>query len=169
MSDSDRIIVKLTSDYPPLFKNINKYVSYLNSIIEDQTQSGQFIEKIEDGLLYIYRDLDTFTRINQPYHPFIPGDQIKKPYIPQKRENFFLKDIIDVNSFPKEGIRLFFETKSLPQQQILSVFENFIKNLRTPGIIISYSEPSKLAIYFTNFDGLEEYSIAVMSLFPKLD
>lgn len=167
------ILVKLIVDFPLILEPIKKYINYLQSIINEQTQVAIFIEIIENGLLYIFRDYETFKRLNQPYQPLIENPEliIKSPKSIQNlssNEIFLLKDVPLKDNFPEHGIKITYTAISEPKAEIIEILTRFFNEIKDSGLILKKEQSDVLIACFNTFSAFVDFMKAIQSLFPNL-
>ena len=163
--DSDhQIIVKFTSNWPPLFKNLQKYSSFITHTVSQETQSQFTLEVIEDGVIYIYNNMDIFKQMNQVYTP---------EFIAQASQNMtllidpdkLLESVVDEKTYPPEGIHFQFNFTCSPEvkDQVRLLMEHHYKAAVGDDIISSQSDSFDLVIRYKTYAALESY-LKVISL-----
>ena len=160
-----QIIVKFTSNWPTLFKNLQKYSSYITHAVSQETQSQFTLEVIEDGVIYIYNTMDIFKQMNQVYTP---------EFIIQASQNMtlrldpdkLLEGVVDDYSFPPEGIHFQFKYTCSPEirDEVRALMERHYKGAVGADYIESFrSDKFDLIIRYKSLTALKSY-INVMAL-----
>ena len=163
--DSSQIIVKFSSNWPTLFKNLQKYSSFITHAVSKETQSQFTLEVIEDGVIYIYNNMDIFKAMNQGYTPeFIAQSSQTMTLLldPDK----LLEDVVNDASYPTEGIHFQFKYTCSPEirDQVRSLMEHHYSSALGEDSIESFqSDVFDLVIRFKTLTSLKSY-IKVMSL-----
>ena len=175
---SNQIFIKLTSDHPKIFQNIQKHESYINHMIEKQTNSQFFIEVIQNGLIYIYDNMDIFKLLNQPISALQILRYIKKSDSISELEHIFPHYLTE-DSFPTSGLTIFFHTESSCQETILEMSKIQFRSLLKDQARITTTNNGDLSLHFLNFDGFSLYLTLLASIlsgifqkipeFPTLD
>jgi hypothetical protein len=168
-----RIIVQVTTDYPALLDPIKKYINYLQSTINQQTNLALYIEIIENGLIYIYRDLESFKKLNRPYKPMVenPDIRLRSPETVQKlrsKDLFFLQNVPLEFNFPIQGIQVIFTTITGPKDVINAHYEQFFSEIKDDGLKLIKKDSNTLIAHFSSYSAIVDYLKAVQSLFPNL-
>ena len=163
--DSSQIIVKFSSNWPTLFKNLQKYSSFITHAVSQETQSQFTLEVIEDGVIYIYNNLDIFKAMNVAYTPeFITQASQKVSLLldPDK----LLEGVVDDYSFPPEGIHFQFKYTCSPEikDEVRTLMERHYKGAVGADHIESFrSDEFDLIIRYRTLTALKSY-IKVISL-----
>lgn len=115
-------MIKITSSYPTLFENVHKYVDYLNHLLNEQLQSMIFLETIDKGIIYIYRNYPGFEGLNQP---LTSVERKNLPSYSAKGEEFFLKNILSPTTFPASGVWMYYEYIGTFPEQAQRVLQDY--------------------------------------------
>jgi hypothetical protein len=165
-NDSEVIMLTLTCDYNFVLDKIRKNILYLNEVIDRQTDTGLYIEVIEGGFLYIYKNFEVMNLMNKPFEPYVIHE-LQKLMIKKDEEDLILKNTIQPSKFPKGGVKIIFTAKTEPKMKVLKVFHSFFKSIQAPNLELKIVN-DKLIAYFPIFESFQAYTSAVQSLFPTL-
>ncbi|MHA1519928.1 MAG: hypothetical protein ACTSRK_07065 [Promethearchaeota archaeon] len=158
-----QIYVTISSDHPEIFANIQKHATYINHLIEEQANSQFFVEVIQNGLLYIYNDMEIFKLLNQPFTPRQVLRFIKKSDSITGLERIF-PYYLTRESYPASGLTIFFRTESSPREEITKMGEKHFRSLLKDHARIYVTNTGDLSIYFPTFDGFSLYLTLMASL-----
>ena len=159
MENSERIIVKFSSNFPGLFRNVQKFLLYLNNLFSQETKGDFFIELVEDGILYIYKNQATFDLLNPQYSHVEISQMIKEKEteLPLSPE-MLLDGVIDHETFPEEGIELQYNFYSTKQKEYAyNKLLSFHQELYGESITLSFSEKFDLILGIKKFDDFYIY------------
>jgi len=150
-----RILVEITSDYPHIFKNVQKFAGYINHLMGVQTQSLFFVEIIQNGVIYIYHDFEIFSVLN----PVIRKKEIQK----MVQENFtnaefFLQNVLDSSTFPLMGVQFKYKVFAIDVEPPLQILINFFHSFQNPEIAVKRVDNSTVTAMFATYRGLQMYA-----------
>lgn len=160
---SEQIYIKITSDHPEIFQNIQKNAPLINHYISQNTNDKFYLEVIENGLLYIYHDFSVFSLLNQPFTERQVRNFISKSEKFHEFRNIF-PFYADGSSFPSEGIRIFFHTTSEPKEKIIQTGKSHFYSLFKDRVRISQELDGDLVLHITKVDDFTLYLSLIMSL-----
>ena len=165
--ESEKIIIKVTSDFPGLFSNIQKYSDFINYFVAKQTDQGFYLEIVPDGIIYFYKNFEVFRAVNQTHA------QNKKPRgrrtEAQKMEpNLLLSNVVHPDEYPSCGISLLFKTYQGDVRSIRPIAKSHFESLHQDEVKTSVLEDDRLRVCFTSFRALYNYTNAISNLFNGL-
>jgi hypothetical protein len=168
----EQILVIVTSDHPEIFQNIQKNAAYINHLMTKQTNAKFFMEVIDQGLLYIYDDWETFELLNQPFNSRDVARFTKRAAAMEDFRHIFPLYLTE-DTFPPEGIEVFFHTESPRKAEIVEIGKRQFASLLGEFCEISIRKSGDLALHFTTFMGFSLYLALMASLmqgiFRKID
>ncbi|MHA1675090.1 MAG: hypothetical protein ACTSYI_15845 [Promethearchaeota archaeon] len=162
-SKSNQIYVRLTSDHPEIFQNIQKNAFFINHLMEKHTQSQFYLEVIQNGLLYIYNDMEIFKLLNQPFTPRQVLRFIRKSVSITGLERIF-PYYLTKESYPSSGLTIFFHTDSSPRETIVEMGRSQFQSLLKEHALITTTNSGDLSIHFSKFDGFSLYLTLMASM-----
>ena len=162
-SNSNQIYVKLTSDHPEIFQNIQKNAFFINHLMEKHTQSQFYLEVIQNGMIYIYNNMEIFKLLNQPFTPRQVLRFIKRSDSITELERIF-PYYLTADSFPTSGITIFFHTESSPRETIVEMGRAQFQSLLKDHARITTTNTGDLSIPYADFDGFSLYLTLMSSL-----
>ena len=162
-----QIYLKVSSDYPGFFGNVQKYVDLINHQMNVETKGGFYVEIVEDGLIYIYNDFATYKKTNQQFSPqqithFL---QTHEAIIPPEN---LMKGIITRENFPKGGITITFLAQTEPKDKYLFIKEAHLRSFLIKGVSIHSKSADDLIVVFHTYDSLLFYYKFIVALFGGL-
>ncbi len=153
---SDQIMVKFSTNYPGLFRNVSKFILYLNTLFSRGTKGNFYIEIVEDGNLYIYKNKATFELLN----PKISRTEISS-LIKNKKLDFspdmLIDGIINKQTFPEHGIDFQYNFFGAHKQYSYNKQLSFHQNFFGEGLKISTSKKYDLILSIMDFDDFYLY------------
>ncbi len=160
------IYLKVTSDYPEIFKMIEKFIDFINHSMEIQTQNKFYLEVVEDGLVYIYADLQTFKIIHQQFskQQVLTFLENQEPVLPPEK----IISNITSESFPKDGVTLNFIAQTEPKDQYILIKEAHLRSLLTEDVEVQINGSDNLSITFLTYDAILLYCKFLVAFFGGL-
>ena len=155
----------ITSSFPHLFSNVCKHIRYLNHLLAKQTQSQFFMETIESGLIYIYKNMEILNLLNAP----LRNSQIRR----YKRSNFlgaqfFLKDVLDEETFPPNAITLNVQIDASDKAKVLDIVVKYFQSFLSEDIITEKQADGSLLVHFQTFEAIQIYTEGLGQLIKTL-
>jgi len=170
MHPSKQIIIKFTSNYPSLFNNGHKFLKFINFHMGEETDNGFYMETMENGLLYIYDDLDAFKLLNSPY-------TIEELYSFKENHKLVINPellwdgIVMDNTFPPEGITLQFQIICEDKNQVEIVKDILWKHFSSyMGKFIEKKENPEfdLVLNMKEMEAINRYALLVTEIYSGL-
>src|SRR6056297_2992536 len=151
------VYLEITSDYNGLFKNVHKFSSYINHLLNKRTSSQFYLETIHNGIIYIYKNLELMEALNTP---------LRKSQLRQILDSdmngaaLFLRDVVTEKRFPKEGIYVKFKIHAHSQQirRALTGLSRYFNSYRTSEVKAFEGGSNAILIHFTTFHSLNLYA-----------
>lgn len=154
MSDSF-LYIRIVSNFHSLFYNVQKNLSFLNHNILRQTQSQLFLEDIQGGLLYVYKNFELFALLNQP----LSSTTLKKL---QKSDMqgaaFFFGKNLSAANYPAEGIKITFTVSGIAIKETIALYLSYFQSYHEPSIVVKQAAPDTIEVNFTQYLGLQLYA-----------
>jgi hypothetical protein len=141
----NQFILELTTNAIDFIEHYSKYSHFLNHYIENATNGEMAIEFIQNGIIYLFKDYDTFKQL-------IERQQIPVQEMP-KLDKFLFSIIYAKKDFPLDGF--LFHIKGLSNNS-LSALEPYFKSL-SPQIEIKYIDHLNLTIFFPTYASFTLY------------
>ena len=158
MENSEQIIVKFTSSFPGIFRNVQKFILYLNTLFAQESQGDFFIETVEDGILFIYKNTATFDLLNPQYSKVEITRLIKKTEEElHLSADMLLEGIINKDTFPKQGIEFQYNFYTNQKDYAYNKLLGFHEGLYGESITLSFSEEFDLILSIKNYEDFYLY------------
>ena len=151
-----KIIIKITSNFPLIFRNFIKDDNFLNYYFEKQPISKLYIETIENGLLIIFKSYKGFLK----FHPVFSEeeiDEMKQNFAKREKNDFKISEKIAEQSFPKEGINIIYSLISEHTSDLVDHLILHFHSLNIKNIDILQQNDAKIIIKFKTKNSLIEY------------
>ncbi len=156
-----KLYCKLVTSTNFFFINPGMIFGYLNDIFEKKYDSMQYIEEIENGFLFVFKDFESFKFRAKP---LIISDFNEIKNNNTNESNFFQKFFIPKEKFPKEGVRLEIKIISEDKLKIIPIIKNFIYSINQ-NIEIEIDNEQNLYFKIQNFDVIKKYANSLMNRF----
>ena len=169
MDSAKQIIIKFTSDFPHLFNNMQKYLPLINNLLQDETQNKFYMETIHEGLLFIYKDFQTFFLMNKPYpvEKFTKFMEMNKTQIQINPFSLF-ENIIDESTFPKSGVQFRYKIYCAKKEEIADLlFLHFQSFLHEDVERLEHPE-FDLILLLNSFASIVVYNNLVVSMYSGI-
>ncbi|MHA1744743.1 MAG: hypothetical protein ACTSWW_02020 [Promethearchaeota archaeon] len=152
MENSERIIVKFTSNFPRVFQNVQKFILFLNNLFAQESKGDFFIETVEDGILFIYKNIATFDLLN----PQLTEAEINKLIKEKEAElqlspEMLLEGVVSEDTFPDQGIDFQYNFYTKQKEYAYNKLLGFHQGLYGDRITLSFSEKYDLILSINNF------------------
>ena len=151
MENSDQIIVKFSTNFPGLFRNVSKYILYLNTLFAKESKGSFYIEIVEDGILYIYQNMTTFDLLNPQTSRAEISSLINSKEL-QLNPDMLIEGIIDKQTFPEHGIDFQYNFYSSHNQHAYNKLLSFHQSIYRENVKISTSRKYDLILSIKDFD-----------------
>jgi len=159
----DQVILQISDFYKYFFVNPGLIFGYLNDLFEKKYNSMQYIEEIENGFLFVFKDFESFKFRAKP---LIKSDFKEIKSNNHDQSNFFQKFFIPKEKFPKEGVKLEIKIISGNKLKTIPIIKNFIYSINQ-NIKIEIDDNQNLYIIVKNFDDIKKYANSLMNRFYK--
>ena len=158
-----QVILQISDFFKFFFVNPGLIFGYLNDIFEKKYNSMQYIEEIENGFLFVFKDFESFKIRSMP---LIKADLKEIKSNNYEQSNFFQKFFIPKEKFPKEGITLEIKIISGEKLKIIPYLKNFIHSVGQ-NINIEINDDQNLYFKIPDFDIIKKYANSLMNRFYK--
>ena len=159
----DQVILQISDFYKFFFINPGMIFGYLNDLFEKKYNSMQYIEEIENGFLFVFKDFESFKFRAKP---LIKSDLKEIKSNNNDQSNFFQKFFIPKEKFPKEGVKLEIKIISGDKLKTIPIIKNFIYSINQ-NIKIEIDDEQNLYIIVQNFVDIKKYANSLMNRFYK--
>ena len=160
---NDQVILQINDFFKFFFVNPGMIFGYLNDIFEKKYNSMQYIEEIENGFLFVFKDFESF-KIRST--PLIKADLKEIKSNNHDQSNFFLKFFIPKEEFPKDGIIIEIKIISGDKSKIIPFLKDFIYSV-SQNINIEIDNEQNLFFKIQDFDVIQKYANSLMNRFYK--
>jgi hypothetical protein len=145
-STVNTVILHMTTSHPPLLDRLIKYIDMINHGLEKLSANSLYIEVIEGGLLYIFKDFAAFEKM----HPGIPKipEFIKKRIfkIPLKDEESVLgNQLRSPAEYPHMGMQFYIQSSTHPLELLFPIISKHYSSFH-PDIEVSLDPPNNRII-----------------------
>ena len=161
--EGHQVILEISDFFKFFFVNPGMIFGYLNGIFEKKYDSMQYIEEIENGFLFVFKDFESF-KIRAT--PLIKADLKEIKSNNQDQSNFFLKFFIPKEKFPKEGVKLKIKIISGKKVDIIPYIEKFIHSV-SQNIKIEVNDYQDIYFEIQNFEDIMKYANSLMNRYYK--
>ena len=158
-----QVILQISDFFKFFFVNPGLIFGYLNDIFEKKYNSMQYIEEIENGFLFVFKDFESF-KIRAT--PLIKSDLKEIKSNNDDQSNFFQKFFIPKEKFPKGGITLEIKIISGEKLKIIPLLKDFIHSVGQ-NIKIKINDEQNLYFKIPDFDIIKKYANSLMNRFYK--
>jgi hypothetical protein len=126
VESNSQIIIKIITDHPKIMAGLEKYKFLVNHYYEKYLDTALFIDTFQNGILYIFKNYETFKLIHKP----IPGSLLfLLDTVVSRKQNFMVDGIFDKENYPKEGIKMLIYSVTLPISEIFAYLQGFYESL----------------------------------------
>jgi len=155
MDRKNQILLRITSNWPSLFSNIPKYVSFINNLLTSESRSKFFLEVVENGVIYVYSDFATFKHMNQRYSLKMINkyeESIGTAMDPIE----LLDDNLSPSSFPEGGFDYQFKFYLDPElrDEAIQIKKDHYYSYLQPNIEFKESKEFDLVIHYKNYEAV---------------
>jgi hypothetical protein len=150
---SDSVILLLTTNFPILLERVIKYLNMINHQITQEATLPLYIEAIQDGLLYVFADLDAFNKIHHPLPP-VPTFLLKRhAKITKEDEKEILGQFSDAKAFPKEGVQYHLKCTTHSVELLVQPMQKYYHSM-CKDIETKITDQNEITIYFRTYEGV---------------
>ncbi len=165
-TDDDKIILELKArNFPHLYKNVEKYSSYINHLLGEETDTGFVIEPIEGGLVYIYRNFDIFKALNPGYSKELV-EKYANTYEEKVSPQLLTGDVVNEENFPEGGLLVDYIISCEQKERCMDILAEHFRSFVDQDIQIDIYEKnlSHFVLVFQTYAALEFYAHFISSL-----
>ena len=153
MSEIVQVILKLSSNHKELMDRLLKFHESINQAFLHSLNSDMYLETIKDGLIYIFRDFNSFKTIHKPV-PKIPKFVKRRIFkINPIDEDLILGNVLRKESdFPSDGLKYFITSETHNNKILFPFIRDHYQSIH-PDINTSIDDKeSRIIINFKNYD-----------------
>jgi hypothetical protein len=154
------IIIEFKTDRDNIFDNVHKYSSFLNHLLSKHLKSAFFIENIENGVIYFFKNIDNFYATNLPYDESIVEEYERKKIKKHEKfeimgENLYPNELKE--NFPKEGVNFYVNLIKGDSKKIIPTSTKHFKSFDKENIEIEKISDISIKIIFKTEKALGTY------------
>ena len=158
-----RVILEISDFFKFFFVNPRLIFGYLNDQFEKNYNSMMYIEEIENGFLYVFKDFESMKIRSKPIAE-LDFKEIKSDN--SSESNFFQKFFIPKEEFPKKGVIIDVKIISGNKLEIIPYVKDFIHSIGQ-NIKIEVDDDQNLFFEIKDFDDIQRYANSLMNRYYK--
>ena len=153
----DRIIIRIQILHKEILRHLSKYVDFYNSFFAFRKQYSLFLENTEDGVIFLYKDWETYLGI-------VKNEDLKKikPKTPRPhyREPFLLQMFYPPEKFPADGVIVTFQIINGPFDEIFALSRNYFHRFDPSIEFTSATDrtPPFFTMHVKSYAAIEKYT-----------
>ncbi|MHA1673138.1 MAG: hypothetical protein ACTSYI_05875 [Promethearchaeota archaeon] len=120
------IVLQFTDFLRFVFVNPGQILSYLNAYFAKHMDSMQYCEEIENGFLFVFRDIEAFKFRSQPLDP-VTLTQIDEVQL--EKGKFFKSFFVSQSDFPPKGIEVEIRVVEGESHDVMPFVKGFVKSV----------------------------------------
>ena len=159
----DQVILEISDFFKFFFIKPRLIFGYLNDVFEKKYNSMIYIEEIENGFLFVFKDLES---LKIRAKPLIKSDFKKIKSDNSSESSFFKKFFIPKEEFPKEGVNLYIKIISGDKLKIIPLIKKFIHSI-SQNVKIEIDEDQNIFFRIQDFDDIKKYANSLMNRYYK--
>ena len=161
--EGHQVILEVSNFFQFFFVNPSLIFGYLNDVFEKKYNSTMYIEEIENGLLFVFKDFESLKIRAKPLTQ-LDLKEIKSDN--SSESNFFQQFFIPKEEFPKEGITLEIKIITGENSKIIPFLKNFIHSI-SQNVKIEIDSEQNLYFKIQDFDDIKKYANSLMNRYYK--
>ncbi len=158
-----QVILEISDFFKFFFINPKLIFGYLNDVFEKKYNSMIYIEEIENGFLFVFKD---FESLKIRAKPLIKSDFKEIKSDNTSESSFFKKFFIPKEKFPEEGVKLYVKIISGDNSKIIPLIKNFIHSINQ-NVKIEIDDEQNLFFKIQDFDDIKRYANSLMNRYYK--
>jgi hypothetical protein len=150
-----QVIIHMKADYEMMTENSQKFITYINQLFSTGKGNALFIELIQDGVIYIFRDFDVFEYVIRPY------DRENEQYeLFLSNSPLPLEQIMDPLNFPERGynIEIDLVTQSGSKDELNKRMIQYLESL-SPEFEYEMIEDQKIHLKLCSYDTIKIFAL----------
>ncbi|MHA1724697.1 MAG: hypothetical protein ACTSXH_07620 [Promethearchaeota archaeon] len=156
MSDSN-VIIKVTTSFYPVFINVNKFIGHLNHHISEY----MYVEHIDKGFLYIFKDMNSFLRVVSPLKKKITEISKSLPSYQKINNQSLFQGALHGLKYPSSGITITYEFITQNTSEMIKPIEKYFESVHKDIKITIISEKN-IEIKFPTLETGKSYANALL-------
>lgn len=143
----DQVLIKYTTNYTPILGHLKRYVALYNHIYADHIRGTVFFEVVEDGLLAIYENWDSFVALVSPKVQLYEAEHKVSPRMWQ--------EVVTRLLFPKDGLQIEMTCSSHSLERVFPVVKEYIS--RVAPLAKIERDDSRIKMIFPTYEAIAGY------------
>ncbi|MHA1618547.1 MAG: hypothetical protein ACTSVZ_04635 [Promethearchaeota archaeon] len=131
------VVLQFTDFLRFVFVNPGQILSYLNAYFAKHMDSMQYCEEIENGFLFVFRDIEAFKIRSKPLDPVT---LVKIDEAQLEKGNFFKSFFVSQSKFPPEGIQVEIRVVEGEPPIVLPFVKEFVRSVNSKINIEDFNE-----------------------------
>ena len=156
MSDSN-VIIKVTTSFYPIFTNVNKFIGHLNHLISEY----MYVENIDNGLLYIFKNMNSFLRVITPLKKNKKEIAKSLPSYKDINDNSLIQGALLGIKYPLSGIIIKYEFITKNTSEMIKPIEKYFESVHK-DISIEIISKKIIEIKFPTLETGKSYANALL-------
>ena len=156
MSDS-KVIIKVTTSFYPVFTNVNKFIGHLNHLISDY----MYVENIDNGLLYIFKDMNSFLKVLTPIKKTKKEIAKSLPSYGEINDHSLIQGALLGLKYPSSGITISYEFIKHNTSEMIKPLEKYFESVHK-DIKIEIINEKNIEIKFPTLETGKSYANALL-------
>ena len=158
MSDFDsNVIIKVTTNFYPIFANVNKFTAHLNHLISEY----MYIEIIDKGILYIFKDKNSFLKVTTPLEKSKEEIANSLPSYKEINDHSLFQGALLGIKFPSSGFIIRYEFITQFTSEMIKSIEKYFESVHK-DIEIEIISEKHIEIKFPNLETVKSYANALL-------
>ena len=161
--EGHQVILEISDFFKFFFVNPRFIFGYLNDVFEKKYNSTLYIEDIENGVLFVFKDFDSMKIRAEP----LKKSDLKEIKSDNSSEsNFFHQFLIPKEKFPIEGVKLKIKIITGKKLDIIPYIEKFIHSI-SQNIKIEVNDNNDIYFEIQKFEDIMKYANSLMNRYYK--
>ncbi len=161
--EGHQVILEISDFFKFFFVNPRLIFGYLNDVFEKKHNSTMYIEEIENGVLFVFKDFESLKIRAEP----LKKSDFKEIKSDNSNEShFFQQFFIPKEKFPKDGVRLKIKIISGKTLDIIPYIESFIHSV-SQNIKIEVNDNDDIYFEILKFEDIMKYANSLMNRYYK--
>ncbi len=147
------VVLQFTDFLRYVFVNPGQILSYLNAYFAKHMDSMQYCEEIENGFLFVFRDIEALKIRSQPLDSASLA-QIDEAQL--EKGNFFKSFFVSQSDFPPKGIEVEIRVVEGEPHDVMPFVKGFIKSVN-PDIVIHDVDDRVINVEIPTYEIIQGY------------
>lgn len=156
----DQVIITYIPNYKFHLNNLRKYNQFINRIYSSSQEILSYLEMVENGLVIIYNNFNTFKLLVRP----ITKDIRKKcEDIAKHEKNFLLEGMESGELFPKEGYLITADSTTNTISELFPFLKAFYESIHQ-DITVIINKEEKVEILMKSYESYVAYNTILFGI-----